>query len=72
MEDSTKWIEHQLGHPKSEGECEPCRSWFVPEKPKKCDFFPAEPSTCLLSEVLARVTGCPILMDCLLGDSRAR
>jgi hypothetical protein len=55
IEFSTKEIEHQLSHPKSEGEYEHCKSWPVPEEPKRCDFFPEEPSTCLLSDVLARV-----------------
>lgn len=45
IESSTKEIEHQLSHPKSEGECEHCRSWPVPEGPKRSDFFPEEPST---------------------------
>ncbi|KAF8850242.1 hypothetical protein BDZ45DRAFT_809303 [Acephala macrosclerotiorum] len=57
IESSTKEIEHQLSHPKSEGECEHCRSWPVPEEPKRSDFFPEELSTWLLSEVLARVAG---------------
>ena len=56
---STRVTEHQLSHPKSGGKCEHCRSWPVPEEPKRCDFFPEEPSTCLLSEVLASVAGVP-------------
>ena len=62
---STKEIEHQLSHPKSKGECEHCRSWPVPEEPKRCDFFPEEPSTYLLSEGLARVAG---VSHCLLRE----
>jgi hypothetical protein len=54
---STKGIEHQLSHPKSEGECEKCRLWPIPEEPKWSGIFPEEPSTWLLSDVLARVAG---------------
>jgi hypothetical protein len=54
---STKEIEHQLGHSKSEGDCELCRSWPVPEEPMRGDYFLQEPSACLLSKVLADVAG---------------
>ena len=48
---SVKNIEHQLSHPKSEGECEQCRSIPEPKKPRRSDYFPKEPTDCLLSEV---------------------
>jgi hypothetical protein len=66
---SKKEIERQLSHSKSEGRCELCRSWHVPEEPqrgeclptepKRSECFPDEPSACLLSKALADVAGLP-------------
>lgn len=53
---TTPYVDHQLSHSRShDAECEVCQSWRLPEKPKRSDFFPDEPSACLLSEVLAQV-----------------
>ncbi|KAJ5267491.1 hypothetical protein N7478_010478 [Penicillium angulare] len=68
--DSTVEINHQLGdHEGSRQDCEKCEE--VPDEPLRKDYFPEEPRSSLLSEVLASVVGVGHL-DGLDGDSNAR
>ena len=53
---STAEINHQLeAHGGSSQNCEKCGE--VPDEPLRKDYFPEEPRSCLLSEVLASVIG---------------
>ena len=53
---STAAINHQLeAHGGSSQNCEQCGE--IPDEPLKKDYFPEEPRSCLLSEVLASIIG---------------
>ena len=52
---SVKNIKHQLSHPKSKGECKQYRLMLEPKKLRRSDYFPKEPTDCLLSEVLTHI-----------------
>lgn len=54
---STLEISHQIrGHESSSSQdCEKCGE--VPDEPMRKDYFPKEPQSCLLSELLATVIG---------------
>ncbi|KAJ5288141.1 hypothetical protein N7478_003827 [Penicillium angulare] len=68
--DNTVEINHQLGdHEGSRQDCEKCEE--VPHEPLRKDYFPEEPRSSLLSEVLASVVGVGHL-DELDGDLNAR
>ncbi|KAE8155565.1 hypothetical protein BDV40DRAFT_294231 [Aspergillus tamarii] len=63
---STAEINHQLeAHGGSSRNCEKCGS--IPDEPLRKDYFPEEPQSCLLSEVLASVIGVQHLDG---GDAR--
>ncbi|OKO89278.1 hypothetical protein PENSUB_13813 [Penicillium subrubescens] len=67
---STVEINHQLeAHEGSSQNCEKCGK--VPDEPQRKDYFPEEPHSSLLSEVLASVIGVGNL-DGVGGDSNAR
>ncbi|GKZ49461.1 hypothetical protein AbraIFM66951_002025 [Aspergillus brasiliensis] len=67
---STAMINHQLeAHGCSFGDCEKCGN--IPDEPLKKDYFPEEPRSCLLSEVLASVIGVRHL-DEVDGNSKPR
>lgn len=67
---STVEINHQLGpHESTSQGCEKCEE--VPDEPLRKDYFPEEPRSSLLSEVLASVVGVGHL-DGLDGDLNAR
>ncbi|KAE8334737.1 hypothetical protein BDV24DRAFT_172016 [Aspergillus arachidicola] len=53
---NTAEVNHQLeAHGDSSRNCEKCGS--IPDEPLRKDYFPEEPQSCLLSEVLASVIG---------------
>ena len=53
---STAAINHQLeAHGGSSQNCEQCGE--IPDEPLRKDYFPEEPRSCLLSEVLASIIG---------------
>ena len=63
-------INHQLGdYEGSRQDSKKCKE--IPEEPLRKDYFPEEPPSSLLSEVLASVVGVGHL-DRLDGDSNAR
>lgn len=62
-------INHQFeSHKGSSQDCKKCE---VPDEPLRKDYFPEEPRSSLLSEVLASVIGVGNL-DGVGGDSNAR
>ncbi|KAJ5712338.1 hypothetical protein N7493_008806 [Penicillium malachiteum] len=72
-ETSTLEINHQLeSHEGSSQDCEKCGE--VPNEPLRNDYFPEEPRSSLLSEVLASVTGVTQLdrVDEDLGAPRSK
>lgn len=67
---STAEFNHELqAHGGSSQNCEKCGE--LPDEPRREDYFPEEPTSCLLSEVLASVIGVPNL-DGVDGCSKAR
>lgn len=67
---STAEFNHGLqAHGGSSQNCEKCGE--LPDEPRREDYFPEEPTSCLLSEVLASVIGVPNL-DGVDGCSKAR
>ncbi|KAK6810476.1 hypothetical protein RU639_013750 [Aspergillus parasiticus] len=69
---STAEINHQLeAHGGSSRNCEKCGS--IPDEPLRKDYFPEEPQSCLLREVLASVIGVQHLDGVLVdGNSNLR